>query len=130
VRYRPRPGDDAVDDANSGGSVTLQGHRSPRVRSGWGSVWHPGEVSSAPQVEPSFPPEPWKVAAIPPEVADGDLAFTCPRCQGDVTEAAYGPCTSCRAALRAGLGGEARDIVEEDYIPKMNVTPNAVAVKD
>ncbi len=80
--------------------------------------------------EPEFPPEPWKVAAIPPEAPDGDLAFTCPRCQREVTEATYGPCTGCRGEMRAGLGGEARDIVEEDYVPKMNVTPNAVALKE
>ena len=55
--------------------------------------------------------------------------FTCPRCEGEVTEAYYGPCTPCRAELRAAQAGEARD-VEVDYVPKMNVTPNAVATKD
>ena len=85
---------------------------------------------AAPTVETEFPPEPWKVAHVPPEAPDGDLAYTCPRCEREVTEAAYGPCTSCRAELRAGQGGEARDIGQADYIPKMNVTPNAVALKD
>ncbi|WP_421119993.1 hypothetical protein ACE2AJ_01140 [Aquihabitans daechungensis] len=56
-------------------------------------------------------------------------AFTCPRCAADVTEAWYGPCTSCRAQLRAAQAGEARDVAV-DYEPKMNVTPNAVATKD
>jgi hypothetical protein len=84
---------------------------------------------STPTTEPDFPPEPWKVAQIPPEAPEGDLSFTCPRCRRDVTEAGYGPCTACRGELR-GLGGEARDIVEEDYVPKMNVTPNAVALKE
>jgi hypothetical protein len=42
----------------------------------------------------------------------------------------YGPCDACRGELVATLGGEARDIVVEDYVPKMNVTPNAVATKD
>lgn len=92
-------------------------------------VCHARRVA-APTVETEFPPEPWKAAAIPPEPAEGDMAFTCPRCRSEVTEVAYGPCSSCRAELRAGLGGEARDIVEEDYVPKMNVTPNAVALKD
>ena len=80
--------------------------------------------------EPEFPPEPWTVATVPPEAPEGDLAFACPRCRRDVTEAAYGPCTTCRAELRADLGGEAREVVEEDYVPKMNVTPNAVALKE
>lgn len=55
--------------------------------------------------------------------------FTCPRCQGEVTEAYYGPCSPCRGALRADQAGEARDVAV-DYVPKMNVTPNAVASKD
>jgi len=56
--------------------------------------------------------------------------FTCPRCAAEVTEAYYGPCTSCRAALRAAFAGESRDVEVEEYAPKMNVTPNAVALKD
>jgi hypothetical protein len=56
--------------------------------------------------------------------------FGCPRCAADVTESWYGPCSSCRAQLRATLGGEARTIEQADYVPKMNVTPNAVATKD
>ena len=42
----------------------------------------------------------------------------------------YGPCDTCRATLRATLGGEARLIEVAEYVPKMNVTPNAVALKD
>ncbi len=80
-------------------------------------------------VVPEFPKEPWKATALPPEAPEGDLEFTCPRCRREVHEAGYGPCTSCRAELR-GIGGEQRDIVEEDYVPKMNVTPNAVALKE
>ena len=56
-------------------------------------------------------------------------AYACPRCQAEVSEAWYGPCTSCRTQLRATVGGEARDVSTE-YVPKMNVTPNAVATKD
>lgn len=59
-----------------------------------------------------------------------DLDFTCPRCHRAVTEAYYGPCAPCRGALRAELGGEAREVRAADYVPKMNVTPNAVATKD
>lgn len=57
-------------------------------------------------------------------------AFACPRCQGEVTETWYGPCATCRRELRLTLGGEARKIDTGDYVPKMNVTPNAVATKD
>ena len=63
-------------------------------------------------------------------VPDAPLAFACPRCASAVREVYYGPCSSCREALRASLGGEARDIEPGEYEPKMNVTPNAVALKD
>jgi len=42
----------------------------------------------------------------------------------------YGPCTECRAELRAKFLGEGRDVEVAEYVPKMNVTPNAVALKD
>ena len=64
------------------------------------------------------------------EPAPETIEFACPRCATAVVEAYYGPCTSCRATLRATLGGEARDVAVADYVPKMNVTPNAVASKD
>lgn len=56
--------------------------------------------------------------------------FTCPRCEATVTERFYGPCTDCRAALNEAFASEARVIMLADYVPKMNVTPNAVAMKD
>ena len=59
-----------------------------------------------------------------------DLAFDCPRCHQPIAEQFYGPCLACRTELRATLAGQARDVVTEDYVPKMNVTPNAVATKD
>ena len=58
------------------------------------------------------------------------LTFDCPRCHESVTEAYYGPCTACRAALRASLGTEAKDVEVAAYEPKMNVVPNQVATKD
>ena len=61
---------------------------------------------------------------------DEPLEFTCPRCGSEVAEALYGPCTSCRTELRASLGGEGHDVERATYEPKMNVTPNAVALKD
>jgi hypothetical protein len=56
--------------------------------------------------------------------------FACPRCQAAVAERFYGPCSTCRDALAASLGGDARDVAVAEYEPKMNVTPNAVASKD
>ena len=56
--------------------------------------------------------------------------FDCPRCGEAVSERLYGPCQPCRTALRAALGGERREVAAEEYVPKMNVTPNAVATKD
>jgi len=58
------------------------------------------------------------------------LDFTCPRCSAPASARYYGPCESCRDALVASLGVESRDVEVEAYVPKMNVTPNAVATKD
>ena len=57
-------------------------------------------------------------------------AMTCPRCGHDATERFYGPCSVCRNALRMAYTGESRDVAVDAYEPKMNVTPNAVALKD
>lgn len=86
--------------------------------------------SPAPAPPPEFPPEPWRAAQVPPEAPPGDISFTCPRCGAEASDATYGPCRSCRTDLRSRLGGEGHDVVQEDYVPKMNVTPNAVALKD
>lgn len=59
-----------------------------------------------------------------------DLDFTCPRCAQSVRERVYGPCARCREQLRAHVAGTAREIAVEEYTPKMNVTPNAVASKE
>ncbi len=59
-----------------------------------------------------------------------DTPFTCPRCQSTVTARFYGPCDTCRTYLRTTMYAEARDIEVAEYVPKMNVTPNAVALKD
>jgi hypothetical protein len=64
-------------------------------------------------------------------VTDAELlSFTCPRCDGAVSERYYGPCGTCRAALVATLGGQAREVEVAAYEPKMNVTPNQIASKD
>ena len=56
--------------------------------------------------------------------------FVCPRCESTVNERFYGPCESCRGELRAKFIGEGRVVEVAEYEPKMNVTPNAVALKD
>jgi hypothetical protein len=58
------------------------------------------------------------------------LSIECPRCGATAAERYYGPCSPCRDSLRAQLGGVAREVEAVAYEPKMNVTPNAVAVKD
>ena len=55
---------------------------------------------------------------------------TCPACGASVQQRFYGPCDECRVGLRERLAGEARDVEQAEYTPKMNVTPNAVALKD
>lgn len=58
------------------------------------------------------------------------MEFVCPRCSTSVESRFYGPCDSCRTDLRAKFLGEGRDVEVAEYEPKMNVTPNAVALKD
>jgi hypothetical protein len=56
--------------------------------------------------------------------------FTCPRCGGAAEDRFYGPCETCRAALRRQVAGTARAVDDVAYEPKVNVTPNAVAQRD
>ncbi|MEL6891880.1 MAG: hypothetical protein AAFP84_09800 [Actinomycetota bacterium] len=58
------------------------------------------------------------------------MEFTCPRCNTSVTEEFYGPCSSCHLDLRAKFKSDGRVVEVAEYEPKMNVTPNAVALKD
>ena len=58
------------------------------------------------------------------------MPVSCPRCGRDVEERFYGPCSTCRDDLRAAFVRDARVVDVAEYEPKMNVTPNAVAVKD
>ncbi len=58
------------------------------------------------------------------------LSFVCPRCGDQVAARFYGPCEGCRTSLRAELARDARVVELGAYEPKMNVTPNAVALKD
>jgi hypothetical protein len=54
----------------------------------------------------------------------------CPRCGQPADERFYGPCSTCRDALRTMFSATKRDVEVADYEPKMNVTPNAVATKE
>jgi hypothetical protein len=56
-----------------------------------------------------------------------DLA--CPRCGVSGAMRFSGPCPSCIAELQATIRGE-RVQMDAEYVPKVNVTANAVAVKD
>jgi NMD protein affecting ribosome stability and mRNA decay len=56
--------------------------------------------------------------------------MNCPRCGQPANERFYGPCTTCREALRFMFAATKRDVEVADYEPKMNVTPNAVATKE
>jgi hypothetical protein len=58
------------------------------------------------------------------------ISFTCPRCGSTAAERLYGPCSPCREALRAKYLSAGRVVEVAEYEPKMNVTPNAVALKD
>lgn len=58
------------------------------------------------------------------------MTITCPRCGNALDERFYGPCAGCRTELRAKYLGEGREVEVAEYVPKMNVTPNAVALKD
>ncbi len=58
------------------------------------------------------------------------MAVDCPRCGRAVEQQFYGPCERCLADLRATYQAEASEVAAVAYEPKMNVTPNAVALKD
>jgi hypothetical protein len=54
----------------------------------------------------------------------------CMRCHREEPMRFYGLCSSCRGELRDKFDRGARDVEVAEYEPKMNVTPNAVALKD
>jgi hypothetical protein len=58
------------------------------------------------------------------------LTFDCPRCHRPTEADLYGPCPTCVVELRARFAGQARDVELADYEPKLNVTPNAVAMRE
>jgi hypothetical protein len=58
------------------------------------------------------------------------LSFDCPRCHLPTDEEFYGPCTPCVSVLRAEQALNQTEVTATEYVPKMNVTPNAVASKE
>lgn len=57
------------------------------------------------------------------------LPHPCPRCGGRDESRFAGLCSACLIELRSTIRGEAH-AVEAEYVPKTNVTANAVATKD
>jgi hypothetical protein len=57
-------------------------------------------------------------------------AMECMRCHRQELMRFYGLCQSCRSELRTKFDRSGRAIEVAEYEPKMNVTPNAVALKD
>jgi hypothetical protein len=58
------------------------------------------------------------------------LEMTCMRCGKAAQMRFAGPCGDCVAELTAKFPGVARQVEAEEYVPKVNVTANAVALKD
>lgn len=55
---------------------------------------------------------------------------TCPRCGQPARQRFVAPCPLCMEELHARFPGVARDVRAAEYVPKVNVTANAVALKD
>ena len=53
----------------------------------------------------------------------------CMRCHRTAPMRFYGLCTGCREELHTIFDRDAREIAVPEYEPKINVTPNAVALK-
>lgn len=77
-----------------------------------------------PSVTPSHDREPTVLPDIEPR------SRPCMRCGRASTSRFYGCCGECTDELNAKYPGIARDVTAAAYEPKMNVTPNAVALKD
>lgn len=65
-----------------------------------------------------------------PSAADGTPDQECLRCAKTAPMRFRGLCRECRAELVERFRRDAREIEVAEYEPKMNVTPNAVALKD
>jgi hypothetical protein len=56
------------------------------------------------------------------------VPMECMRCHRTEPMRFYGPCSACRAELQERFTRDSRTIEVAEYVPKMNVTPNAVAL--
>jgi hypothetical protein len=56
--------------------------------------------------------------------------MTCMRCGQLAQLRFYGACPSCVEDLHAKFAPKPKEIGVDEYVPKTNVTPNAVALKD
>jgi len=63
------------------------------------------------------------------EIDLAPIEMECMRCRRTALMRFYGLCTPCRTELREKFTRDARTIEVAAYEPKMNVTPNAVALK-
>lgn len=67
---------------------------------------------------------------MPDELDLTPIEMDCIRCRARALMRFYGLCTTCRDELYAKFAAEGRTLEVAEYEPKMNVTPNAVALKD
>jgi hypothetical protein len=58
------------------------------------------------------------------------VAMDCVRCGSSALMRFRGLCNGCRDELHEKFARDGREVEVEEYVPKMNVTPNAVALKD
>ena len=58
------------------------------------------------------------------------IEMTCMRCGNPAPMRFAGPCERCVAELAVRFPGVARQVEAQEYVPKVNVTANAVALKD
>jgi hypothetical protein len=58
------------------------------------------------------------------------LETTCMRCGKPAMLRFAGPCPDCVGELTVRFPGVARAVEADEYVPKVNVTANAVALKD
>ena len=61
---------------------------------------------------------------------NNEVQFVCPRCKKFVAKRFYGPSGFCREELRLTLATNVSPIESEPFPPKVNVSPNSVALKE